>query len=554
LDYYTILAQSARIAKNCAGAPVETVRRSGRYTLFLGFGNDQALKLAGTPDMPYLHAVDPRFIPRRDAQTWHQNLFEKRILMGVTVTHGDRVITFAFEGGYSLIFEMTGRHANIIITGPDGAIKGALRQVSTTESTVRAVMPGLPYEPPPHRSYPDLLDGDPSELARLLAGVDGTIEQALRDTLVCGSRYAASEVCRRAGVDPLAVAADIDTNVLSRIVDEAVSLNRMVAEGGLGGCVVFRKDGLPHDVLPYRFIDGEPVPVYYDDIDEAVRVYSREREVELERRSIRTGILAVLAAEERRILGTIAKVQQERGDDTEPETLERQANTLLANLRLIKRGDTSVELPDLYDGGTVAIDLDPALDGPANARRLFKRAKKLRAAAVLAANRLAGLQSRLSTIEADRAEAEAVTDIRELRKLSARHVHVQNVRADEESEELFPRRFTSVSGLEIVVGRNDEENDALVRWARKTDYWLHAQSIGGSHVILRSPGRQEPDKRSIEQAAAIAAYYSKGKTSGLVPVVCTPVKYVVKRKGQGPGKVTYTREKVLFVEPHQPGK
>ena len=103
------------------------------------------------------------------------------------------------------------------------------------------------------------------------------------------------------------------------------------------------------------------------------------------------------------------------------------------------------------------------------------------------------------------------------------------------------------------MGRSDTENDELVRWARRNDFWLHAQNIGGSHVILRSPGKQNPDQRSIQQAAAVAAYYSKGKTSAVVPVVCTPVKYVVKRKGQGPGKVTYTREKVLFVEPGLPG-
>ena len=80
----------------------------------------------------------------------------------------------------------------------------------------------------------------------------------------------------------------------------------------------------------------------------------------------------------------------------------------------------------------------------------------------------------------------------------------------------------------------------------------NAQSIGGSHVILRSPGKQNPDHRSLEFAAAITAHYSKGKTSAVVPVVWTRVKYVVKRKGQGPGQVHYTHEKVLFVEPGLP--
>ena len=102
------------------------------------------------------------------------------------------------------------------------------------------------------------------------------------------------------------------------------------------------------------------------------------------------------------------------------------------------------------------------------------------------------------------------------------------------------------------MGRNDGENDELVRWARKNDIWLHAQGVGGSHVVLRPPGKQNPDHKSLELAAAIAAYYSKAKTSAVVPVVWTRIKYVTKRKGQGPGKVHYTREKLLFVEPGLP--
>ena len=141
-----------------------------------------------------------------------------------------------------------------------------------------------------------------------------------------------------------------------------------------------------------------------------------------------------------------------------------------------------------------------------------------------------------------------------LKIIATKHKKIQTSATVFDADEKFPRRFRSVSGLEIIVGRNDRENDELIRWAHKNDFWLHAQNIGGSHVILRSPGRQSPDHKSIELAAAIAAYYSKAKTSAVVPVACTQVKYVVKRKGQGPGKVTYTREKVLFVQPGVPGR
>ena len=145
--------------------------------------------------------------------------------------------------------------------------------------------------------------------------------------------------------------------------------------------------------------------------------------------------------------------------------------------------------------------------------------------------------------------------MKELKTIAARYERLQSKERAVDADQPFPRRFVSVSGLEIIVGRNNNENDELVRWAHKEDIWLHAQGVGGSHVILRTHGKkQSPDHTSIEQASAIAAYYSKAKTSSIVPVVHTPVKYVVKRKGQGPGQVTYTREKVVFVEPKLPEK
>ncbi len=260
-----------------------------------------------------------------------------------------------------------------------------------------------------------------------------------------------------------------------------------------------------------------------------------------------------LNREERRLRATIGKVERERGDKSEPENLERLGNTVLANLNRITKGMTSVTLTDPYGAGEIEVELDAALDGPANARRFFKRAKKLRSASKLAEERFSSLRNRLEKITTERDKVANIDDISDLKKIATKYVKIKASARDADDEEKFPRRYKSVSGLDIIVGRNDRENDELVRWARKNDFWLHAQNIGGSHVILRAPGKQPPDRKSIELAATIAAYFSKAKNSAVVPVACTQVKYVVKRRGQGPGKVTYTREKVIFAQPGVPG-
>ena len=216
---------------------------------------------------------------------------------------------------------------------------------------------------------------------------------------------------------------------------------------------------------------------------------------------------------------------------------------------------SSVTLADPYGEETVEIDLDPTLGGPSNAERFFTRARKLRAAAHLVEERIAGIKKRLGGIDSEKKRLETLDDIRELKAMAAAYTGRISTDRTYDTDRSFPRRYRSVSGLEIVVGRNNRENDELVRWAGKNDIWLHAQGVEGSHVILRTPGKnQKPDRKSIELAASITAYYSKARTSAVVPVVYTAVKYVIKRKGQGPGQMTYSRENVIFTEPGLPEK
>ncbi len=554
MDYYTILAQRTLLASFLPGERLSAVRLHESYSVYLGFAGGLALKLAAVPDMPYLHQLDARFIPKKNAFDWQPSLFAGARLADIALTPGDRVLAFRFDNGLSLIFELTGRYANCVLVGPDGIIIGAIRKITAAESGYRELRQGVPYLPPPPRSFPDPLTADTAVLRAAFRTAGGdTLADALAAGITVGSRPIAREAAIRAGFDP-AVPPDAVTDVdLDKIVEALAGLARTAAAGGDGGTVLAGPDGLPREVVPFRLMQPGPNDRWFESLDDAVRHYARERETGLQVRGYRQSALAALKREERSLTRTLAKVREDRGGDREPELLEHEANALLTNLRLIRRGMDRVTVPDPYGGVDLDIALDPALDGVANAERLFTRARKFRTAAAMTERRVAAIEHRLEAIAAERERVATLEDPAELKTLAAQASRSM-AHADQAGDEdrVFPRRFVSVSRLEIVVGRHNEENDRLVRWARKNDLWLHAQGVAGSHVILRSPG-QNPDRHSIEQAAAIAAYYSKARTSGVVPVVCTPVKYVVKRRGQGPGEVTYTHEKVYFVEPGLPG-
>jgi predicted ribosome quality control (RQC) complex YloA/Tae2 family protein len=122
--------------------------------------------------------------------------------------------------------------------------------------------------------------------------------------------------------------------------------------------------------------------------------------------------------------------------------------------------------------------------------------------------------------------------------------------APQPGERLPYRLYRTSGGLEVRVGRSSKDNDKLTfRHAAHGDVWLHARSVPGSHVVLRWAEEGAPPARDLEEAATLAALYSKARTSGTVAVDWTRRKYVRKPRGAPPGRVTLINAKTLFVAP-----
>jgi len=110
-------------------------------------------------------------------------------------------------------------------------------------------------------------------------------------------------------------------------------------------------------------------------------------------------------------------------------------------------------------------------------------------------------------------------------------------------------------GYQVLAGKTDAENDFLsIKFASPNDYWFHVRGLPGSHVILRLGEKEEPVKDIIKQAAAVAAYHSKARSGGVVPVSCTRAKHVTKSRGDKPGTVHIRKETVIKVRPAVPDK
>ena len=262
----------------------------------------------------------------------------------------------------------------------------------------------------------------------------------------------------------------------------------------------------------------------------------------------------------------------------------RRGEILLANYGKIPRGASRVSLPDTFadsPGAEIEITLDPALSPHENAALWFQRAKKGERGVLLAQRRIAQTRSSLELLAALRRDLETrpPKESLRLRDEFLRDAGIQSVaRGDTRKirlgrrtagapragrpgtrppgarESIRPRTFSTSDGWEVWVGRNNTENDRLThRLSNPHDYWFHVVGVPGSHVILRRPTRSAIPKRStLEEAASIAAYFSKARKLTRVPVIFTERKFVSKPRRGKPGQAICTREKELFVRPGIP--
>ncbi|MEW6428367.1 MAG: NFACT RNA binding domain-containing protein [Thermodesulfobacteriota bacterium] len=114
-------------------------------------------------------------------------------------------------------------------------------------------------------------------------------------------------------------------------------------------------------------------------------------------------------------------------------------------------------------------------------------------------------------------------------------------------------RYALSGGWQVIAGRSDRDNELVTfRLARPADLWFHVRGFAGSHVLLQGPAGEEPSREAVRQAAAVAAYHSKAREAGRVPVACTMARHVSKPPGAKPGTVQIRKEKIVMVRPELP--
>ena len=244
--------------------------------------------------------------------------------------------------------------------------------------------------------------------------------------------------------------------------------------------------------------------------------------------------------------------------------IRREAETLAAYQSRVKSGVSSVELADVYDPDTTLhIELNPAVPVGTQVQKRFKLASKLERSEQHIRRRIKDIISEIeslrltvSAVEAEESFSAAIGTLSDLfdKTPGIKRPRGQKTPAGKPDDITRFRRYELDDMWFVLVGRNNQENDELTFHASApTDLWFHAQHVSGSHVVLKSRGNPgAPPANILEQTAAVAAFYSKARHSGLVPVIYTRRKYVRKPRGARAGQVLCEREKMIVVAPALP--
>ncbi len=497
----------------------------------------------------------------------------------------DRVLEIGFSGPHdddpprTLVIEVMGRHSNIILVdAASGMVLDSIKHIGPALSRVRTVRPGVPYAAPPSQGKLDPLSVSEDEFREALerfapdheASGISCVEflnrkfQGLgRDT----SMVIASRAGLAGGDQPCA---GLDRDAVGRLWTEFCEAMERVREARFSPCAgVHRETG---EVVWVSVTGPPPLPVEPGEVDvrqfpTAAEVLDfaytpRERAVSLAAASAE--ISRVVARTIDRLRRKLAVQEEEMAEAGHADDLRRVGELIAANAPAIRRGSARAWVVDYFDPELrkVEVDLDPRLSPRENAQHYFRRYSRAKRRLAAAREQASGTRSELEYLEQVATtieQAESAEALDEIRRELVDQGYLARPRRErapgpKERAPSGPLSFT-VDGHEVLVGRNNTENDLLtLRMARPDDMWLHARGVPGAHVIIRAQakGAGEVSAEVLLRAAEIAAHYSKARGASKVAVDHTLRRHVRKARGARPGMVIYDHERTIMAAPRPP--
>ncbi|KRL23419.1 fibronectin-binding domain protein [Lentilactobacillus kisonensis DSM 19906 = JCM 15041] len=473
------------------------------------------------------------------------------ILTNIEQLDNDRVLRFLFtsrnelgdQTELCLVVEIMARHSNIILVDQKtNKIIDAIKHVGSDVNRYRILLPGATYINPPKQdvqnpfkkaSFDDInkLIIDFPNVQVLAANVRKNIQGLGKDTSLALASYLHDDNKTETNFKKFFDQFDHPTPTLSNIANNKINFTAFPYPGTIKNKV-------------------------YSTLSELLDSYYAERAQHDRVREQGAVLIQVVKKQLKKNRTKLKRLNRDLAETENADEFKIKGEILTTYLHKITRGMNSIELPNYYDNNSsLAIKLSNQLSPSENAQRYFKKYQKLKNAVKYLAEQIELTKQEIDYFEniqsqIELAKPEDLVDIRfELEQGHYLKDHEQRNKKKKAKRRKInkPEAFTSSDGTEILVGKNNLQNERLtMHTADKRETWLHTKNIPGSHVIIRSFA---PSEQTLTEAATLAAYFSKARDSSKVPVDYTKVKHIRKPNGAKPGFVIYDSQQTLFITP-----
>lgn len=458
----------------------------------------------------------------------------------------------------TLACEIMGRCSNLILIDGNGKIIDSIKRVDEDTSRERLVLPGMKYTMPPRDERLNFLTAASEEIINKLKDMPSAeLSKALIRIFEGISPVLAREWTFFAGRGIHLQSDTINGDFLERLLYIIKKTKKQLLSGECCFSAASTKEGILKDFSFIR-LNQFGTLMYTKELSSASELldyffFERDRAVRTKQRA--NDLFKLLVNLTERTSRRIAAQKAEFAECANKDYFKLCGDLISANMYSIKKGKSFLIAGNFYEDGCpdITIELDTRKTPSQNAQHYYNEYKKCVNAEKALALQIEKGEEELQYLDSvfdalTRADSE--NDIIQLRHELREQGYVKSGGSkNKPPKALPPIEYRSSDGYTVLVGRNNLQNDKLtLKFAEKTDIWLHTQTITGSHVIIVTDGENPPDS-TIEEAAIIAAVNSKGRESNIVPVDYCLVKYVKKPSGAKPGKVIFTNYKTAFVKP-----
>ncbi len=449
----------------------------------------------------------------------------------------------------TLLIELMGKYSNIIFVDEDNKIIDSIKHIPASVSSVREVLPGRDYFIPETQNKSNPYELEETGFAVAIRGKGMPLFKAIYGSYTGISPVIAQEICYRARVDADKSAAALSDAEFKSVYTEFRGIMDDVRDGNFKPCIAY-VNGAPKEfaaitLTSYKDAAGSEIKEF-DSISEVLETYYAEKNAVTRIRQKSVDLRKVVSnALERNVRKLDQQMQQMK--DTEKRDKYRVYGELLNVYGYsVEPKAKSVVVNDYNTGKDITIPLDPTMTASQNAKKFFDRYTKLKRTAEALEEQLeetrqsvAYLESVMNALDIAREEDDLVQIRLELVEAGFIKKKVIDKKGRAPKITSKPFHYISSDGFDIYVGKNNSQNDELTfKLANGGDWWFHAKGCPGSHVVLITKGQEVPD-RAFEEAASLAAYYSKAEHTGKVEIDYLQRKNVKKPGGAKPGFVVY---------------